>query len=252
VERVSVPAVALAVANTAGKSRLLTFLTRNHGKVRLFTRQPTRLNPPKTFIEAVQGGELSYLSPCDNEPGRLVAFVPQRVWPGIREDFTRIVQALAFIEVVNVCATEAEPQPLLFDLLLRFLDHIERDERPETIRLVCTLQLLRIAGFAPHLDTCLACDREIAPTGRALLSAEEGGMVCPSCAPGRRERLLPVTPAALGFMVRALGLPETHLRRLRANAATVGEVSRLLNAFVEFRVDSRLHAGAFLDAMRGR
>jgi DNA repair protein RecO len=249
VERISDSAVITAVGAAGPRDRLLTFLTRNQGGVRLFAKRlPRRVSSP-TFYEPLQGGELVFTRSREGGHGRLASFVPQRVWPGVRQDFWRTIQSLAFLEAVNASITEGGPQPEMFSLLVQFLDRLETEHRPGLARATATLRLLVLNGFAPNLESCVAC-RAVVPVGSGLLFwPEGGGVVCRACLPSRREQVIPVTPAAHGFMVRVLILPDGQVRRLRTSAATEREVSRLLDAFVEARTGLRPRCGSYIERL---
>ncbi len=244
-------AVITAVAAAGPREKLLTFLTRNRGGVRLFAKRPSRRGAMTTFFEPLQGGELVFRSAREGGFGRLSSFIPQRVWPGIRQDFHRTFQSLAFLELINICITEGESQPELFLLLVQFLNRLETERRPGLARIIATLRLLVLSGFAPNLETCIGCRAEVPAGTGVLLSPEGGGVVCRSCLPSRGERTIPVTPSALGFMVRALTLPEGQARRLRTTPAVEREVSRLLDAFVEARTDVRPLGASWIERIGG-
>jgi DNA repair protein RecO len=248
---ISEPAVITAVAAAGPRERLLTFLTRNRGGVRLYAKRLSRRVSSTTFYEPLQGGELVYRTPREGSYGRLSSFVPQRVWPGIRQDFDRTFQSLAFLELVNICITEGESQPELFSLLVQFLNRLETERRPGLVRIIATLRLLVLIGFAPSLEACVGCRTVVSAGTGVLLSPEGGGVICRPCLPSRGERTIPVTPGAHGFMVRALSLPEGQARRLRTTPAVEGEVSRLLDAFIEARTGVRPRCGSYIERIGG-
>lgn len=242
-------AVITAVGDAGPRDRLLTFLTRSQGGVRLYARRRARRSPMTTFYEPLQGGELVFARPRAGSHGRLTSFVPQRVWPGVRQDFRRLVQALAFLETVNLCLTEGEDLSEMFALLVDFLDRLETEPRPGLARIIATLRLLVLSGFAPSLESCVGC-RAAVPTGTGvLISPEGGGVVCRSCLASRRDSTVPVSPDAHGFMVRALSLPDIQVRRLRTSASTEREVARLLDAFVEAQTGVRPRSHACIETM---
>jgi DNA repair protein RecO (recombination protein O) len=243
------PAIIVAVAPAGPRDRLLTFLTRNQGGVRLYAKRLSRRQSSTTFFEPLQGGELVYRNGREGSFGRLSSFIPQRVWPGVRQDLDRTLQSLAFLELINICMTEAESQPELFSLLVQFLNRLESERRPGLARVIATLRLLVQIGFAPCLESCIGCRTGVSAGTGVLLSPEGGGVVCRTCQPSRGERTIPVTPGAHGFMVRTLSLPEGQARRLRTNPAVEREVSRLLDAFVEARTGVRPRSGSFIERL---
>lgn len=251
VRSLSGPAVITAVSEAGPRDRLLTFLTRDHGGVRLYAKRLSRRTPSTTFYEPLQGGELVFTqSRTGGSHGRLSSFVPQRVWPGIRRDLGRTLQAQAFLETVNLCLTESEPLPELFALLVDLLDRIETESRPGLARIIATLRLLALSGFTPSLEACVGCRAGVATGTGVLISPEGGGVVCRPCLPGRRESTIPVTPGAHGFMVRALSLPAGQARRLRTSEAAEREIARLLDTFVEAQTGVRPRSYACIENLK--
>lgn len=249
---ISEPAVITAVAIAGPKDRLLTFLTQTRGGLRLYAKRLSRRFPTTTFYEPLQGGELVYRISREGAYGRLISFVPQRVWPGVRQDFDRTLQSLAFLELVNLCITEGEPQPELFSLFVQFLNRLESEQHPGAARIAATLRLLALIGFAPCLASCVGCGTAVSAGTGVLLSAEAGGVICRACQPARGESTVPVTPGAHGFMLRVLSLPEAQVRRLRIGRATEREVARLVDAFIEARTGVWPRAGGFIERLGNR
>ena len=243
------PAVLTAVAPAGHRDRLLTFLTLHHGGVRLFVKRLSRKVPSLQFFEPLQGGELVFTRSREGSQGKLLSFVPGRVWPGIRASFERTVQAVTFLELVNLSLAEQVPQPEIFTLLVRFLNHLEGERRPALARISATVRLLLLSGFAPRLEVCVGCGTA-PPTGaRVLISPEGGGVLCGACAPLRRDATSSLTPGARGFMARALSLPESQVFRLRASAAVEREVSRVLDRHIESHFGVRPRCGSYLERL---
>jgi DNA repair protein RecO (recombination protein O) len=132
---------------------------------------------------------------------------------------------------------------------VEFLDRLEGEQRPGLARIAATLRLLALGGFAPQLEACVACGAASDPGTGVLFSPEGGGVACRSCLSRSREQTIPVTPAAIGFMVRAVTLPPGRARRLRVSPAVEREVLRLLDAFVEARAGVRPRAGAAIERL---
>ena len=245
-ELIAEPAVLTAVA-PGNRERLLTFVTRAHGGVRLYARRQGTRPGATVFLEPLQGGELVYFRSREGGRLRLHSFVPQRVWPGIRADLGRTVHAQAFLELVNGTLAEGELHAETFDLLVRFLNRLEEESRPGLARIAASLRLLAAAGFAPCLDACTVCRCDIA--GGAGFSPEAGGVVCRSGRIRQRLSALAISAAALGLLQRALSLPEGRMRRLRVAPLVEREASRLLDAFVEARTGVRPCWGSAIERL---
>lgn len=247
-ELIAEPAVLTGVS-PGNRERLLTFVTREHGGVRLYARRQAARDRGGVFLEPLQGGELVYLRAADGGRLRLHSFVPQRVWPGIRSDFARTVQALAFLELVNAMLAEGEPQGEPFDHLVRFLNALEDEGRPGLARIAASLRLLAAGGFAPCLDACTACRRSIGAASGAAFSPDAGGVVCRDCRV--RQRLSAPTPSAavLGLLQRAMSLPPARMRRLRVAPGVEREAARLLDAFVAARTGEHPRWGGAIERL---
>ncbi|HEY5999955.1 MAG TPA: DNA repair protein RecO [bacterium] len=245
-ELIAGSAVLTAVA-ACNRDRLLTFVTRSHGGVRLFARRPAQRSPGTVYLDPLQGGELVFLLPGEGGRARLHSFVPQRVWPGIRADLGRTLQALAFLELVNATLTEGEPQAEVFDLLVRFLNRLEDAPRPGITRIAASLRLLALAGFTPSLSACAVCGGPADPRRGGQFAPDAGGIVCRDCLARERRRCLSLGAAALGFLQRAASLPEARLQRLRVPEAVEREASRALDTFVEACTGARPRCGAAIE-----
>jgi recombinational DNA repair protein (RecF pathway) len=85
--------------------------------------------------------------------------------------------------------------------VLDWLGSAERSEAPAGPRLMrFEVAALQELGYTPALEACAACGGPAA--GRVAFSCEAGGVVCPACAPARRDRR-PLSPGARE-MLRAL------------------------------------------------
>lgn len=241
-------AVLTAVA-PGSRDRLVTFFTRGHGGVRLYARRQPRRPSERVFLDPLQGGELVFLPSREGGLARLHSFVPQRVWPGIRSDLGRTMHALGFLELFNALLTEGDPQPAGFELIVRFLNRLEGEDRPGLARIAASLRLLEQGGFAPSLEECPVCGCAVGSRGGALFSPEAGGVVCPACRVDERLGALPVSAGCLGFLVRAQKLAEGQSRRLRVAPVIEREASRLLDAFVEGRTGVRPRCGRAIERL---
>jgi DNA repair protein RecO (recombination protein O) len=112
-----------------------------------------------------------------------------RSFDEVRMDPGRLAVALIGVEAVWRLHPQQEANERLFDGLVRFLAVVadEPAGTPATaaasnpLALGFCLKLLGLAGWAPRLDRCAACD---GPGPLALFAAAAGGMVCEGCAAG--------------------------------------------------------------------
>ena len=159
----------------------------------------------------------------------------------LHEDREAMAAAGLLCEAVSGLFGEDEPEERAFNLLARALREIDAGFAGRALRAPLVLgafvKLLSEAGYLPVLDQCVACG---ATDGMALaFSAARGGLLCERCL----HEGVPITPDAVEWMRRALGLP---LAELRALAGDVGVVV----AFRHLHALYAYHTGAQLRSLR--
>ncbi len=102
----------------------------------------------------------------------------------IRTRSDRIHAALHALEITSSCAQEANPEPELFDLLLRLLTSLGNLPigQLRVTMLLYSLRFLEVSGFAPNWSGCFRCDRPLKVcTGTLRFLPGSGGFACSSC-----------------------------------------------------------------------
>ena len=93
------------------------------------------------------------------------------------------------MELTDKLLPEELPQPRIFNLLVDFLEALEKREKKHgTIVMAYIIKVLDLLGTMPELDNCVACGKSPAKEDgklvakQFLFSVKEGGMICPGCA----------------------------------------------------------------------
>ncbi len=124
----------------------------------------------------------------------------------IRESAYRLHVGLIGAEAMLRLYGEPEANERAFTALSRFLDLLDdapsADSRPalEPLVLSFQLKLLWLAGYLPHLTSCVECG---APDELVAFSARSGGAVCRAHAPGA----LALAPEGLAAIEQLLSTP---------------------------------------------
>ena len=162
------------------------------------------------------GGRLELLSCVDflAYEGRTLDTVTQvevqRPFSGVREDLAKLEAAGSMISTVRALSGGDEADRRLFNLLYHALDALEaRDRDHEAIRSAFALKLSMLAGYAPQLDACLSCERDLLDgetTDILYYAPDLGGVLCAGCRPenpiGGAFPVPPGTLAALRALMR--------------------------------------------------
>lgn len=172
-------AIVLGIVDYGESDRIVTLLTREHGKIGAFARGGRASRRrfagallPFTLLDvrlAPRRGELFGLSSCAIEE----AFV------GLRDSLEAISLAGYAAELCRELCKEREPHPELFERLRAYLASLASGVVRTEERLAFEMGAVGEAGLAPRLDACVRC--EGAPSARLAFDPAAGGILCGRC-----------------------------------------------------------------------
>ena len=223
--------VVLRTMRLGEADRIVSMLTRQHGKVRAVVKGVRRTTSkfggrlePLSHVALLcwRGRELDIVNQAEVLDG----------FRGVREDLSRVTKAFTVLEVADQLAQEHHPAPLLYDMVVGALRTLERDDSPMLVA-GFLLKALALEGSAPIVDVCASCGAEEELVAFDLL---QGGALCPACRRGR-----PVSTEALELVRRTLGGGLAGVLSEPASPATA-EVTELVTAAMEVHLDRRLRS----------
>src|SRR5262245_2065439 len=182
-------ALVIRATDWSESSKIVTLWTREFGKVRALAKGAKRLRSP--FDTA-----LDLLTLCDivllrKSSGGLDLLTEAQVierFVRLRGDLPALYAGYYIAELLADWTEENDPHPNLFDearAALETLGLTRESTGPRLIRF--ELVMLRELGYRPVLESCAVCGAPLPREGLAFGLAV-GGMVCPACQPGQRER----------------------------------------------------------------
>lgn len=247
-EHVKLTAVVLRTVDYGESDRVVTLLSLERGKVSAFARGARASR--RRFGGALEPFTLlaaEVRARAGTELLGLESAAVLRGHGGIRADLARIACAAYATEVARELVRDHEPHQDLFDLLVAYLDVLDRaPARPAALR-AFELGALGAAGLAPRLDACARCGGPLDPAARVLrFDPGQGGVLCPACAPT-------AAPAApLLSQVAAGALARLQREGLAGGAAPIPgpaarELREALGAFLAHHLGRTLAARRFLD-----
>lgn len=230
-------ALVLRTTDWSETSRIATLWTREFGKVRVLAKGGRRLKSNfESALDLLNVCSIVFLRKSSDSLDLLTeAQVAQR-FPQLRTRLEALYAAYYIAELLADWTEDYDPHPDLFDEALQTLELLGAPDVPTGPRLAqFELVLLKQLGYSPRLETCAVCGQPI--TSRLLaFSPKVGGVVCPDCQPGQRERR-PLSQAAWQ-MLRALSEPGEAWRN-DWPAAVRAEVRQLLGQYVTYLMGRR-------------
>lgn len=233
------PAFVLRSFDFRETSRIAVFFTRDFGKVKGVLKG-IRTSPKKfgstlpllslndIIFYKKRATDLHLVSQCDmtddfgltrGDPGML----------GIAGFIAELTGALLPLEDLNRAVFD-----LLGDLLAALKNYPDRGQE---LRLLFVIKFLALSGFKPHLDSCVACERQV--SRGAHFSHAKGGLLCPLCL----FHDLDPSPIFPGTIATILYVQKTDWRaclRLNMLFPVSDQLDRILSSFVRFHAERTL------------
>ncbi|MBI2441975.1 MAG: DNA repair protein RecO [Lentisphaerae bacterium] len=250
-------AIALKITPFSETSRVVLWLTRDHGKIATIIKGAQRRRSP--FV-----GQVDLFYTCE-----LLFYL--RLFRGLhivkecfclkpREPMRSRWRAAAcasyFADLVGRISPRYAPHPELFRLLDMALDYFAEQAALELGLFWFELKLMKAMGLAPQLKECLRCHRplqetetfstERASAGKAreaaVFSWARGGVLCQVCAPLSRaaeaERATPITPDILALLrFWQASRSWRSALRLSCTPRQTRELERILGLFLQHHLE---------------
>jgi len=222
--------------------RIVTMLSRRHGKVRAVakgvrrtsSRFGARLEPFMVAdVQLYQGRSLDVVQQAES----LGAYGAE-----IASHYDRYTAAHAMVETADRL-NEAEATPQQYLLLVGGLRSLARgDHASRAVLDSYLLRVMALSGWAPGLFDCARCGR----TGpHDWFVAQLGGTVCAECAPAGSARV----HADTGALLRALMAGEWDDVDAASPAAT-GAASGLVAAYAQWHLERGIRSLSHVEAPR--
>ncbi|QDP96184.1 DNA repair protein RecO [Microlunatus elymi] len=239
-------AVVLRTHKLGEADRIVTMLSREHGKLRAVAKGVRRTS-------SKFGARLEPFGHVDIQlaTGRTLDVVTQAVTldafgQGLIADYPRYTAGEAMLEMADrLAAEEGEPALQQYRLLvgaLRVLEAGITSDGPRPPSMILDSYLLRslaIAGYAPSFDDCARCGT-VGP--HQAFSPAAGGVVCENCRPAGSARPAAETLALLGALLEG-DWPRTR----DAEAMAVRQASGLTAAYATWHLDRNLKSLAHVE-----
>lgn len=223
--------------------RIVTMLSRRHGKVRAVAKGVRRTS-------SKFGSRLEPFMVADVQlyQGRSLDIVQQAESLGsygtdIAAHYDRFTSANAMVETADrLSDSEATPEQYL--LLVGGLRALSRGEHvPRSILDSYLLRVMSLSGWAPSLDDCARCGT---PGPHSTFVVQLGGLVCPNCSPAGSPRVADRTLTLL----RALIAGEWDVIDA-ASPMEAAAASGLVGAYAQWHLERGIRSLSHVSDIRG-
>jgi DNA repair protein RecO (recombination protein O) len=168
------------------------------------------------------------------------------VHEGIQSSLKRIRAAARICEMLSSLTPLKEPQPPLWDLLIRCMALLDKSGGEEAIVPAFQVRFLDIMGLAPHLSGCAMCGRPYSEKTAAYYSAPEGGLVCRVCVE-RVESPLLIPRKSMALLLSLARQPIEEVAQLSEKPDAWEKVIALLEQHMEYHLDFQSRVAGWLE-----
>jgi DNA repair protein RecO (recombination protein O) len=211
-------AICIRVSDYSETSQILTFFTRQHGKISAIAKGTKRAK--SSFdgpIELFANGQIVYSEPRSEKLATLTEFEQKRGFSGFSKNLFSYHCALFAVELVSSMTTDKDPHPQLFESLIDFLEHLEtlvgtdKMKRKQLAFLILfQLHLLSEVGLQPIITECVSCKNAFSEGWNQVHFSNEGkGLVCRDCEGAYADKIT-VTKSCAKTLSDIKSLPDSN------------------------------------------
>ena len=241
-------AIVLRHSDWGEADRLLTFYSREHGKVRAIAKGARKINSRKAgHLEPFTRVKLQLARGRD----LLIVTQVETIDPylSLREDLTRMGQASYVIELLDRFVPNEEiAVPSLYRLLTETLSRLAVEADAWLPVRYYEMRLLDFLGFRPQLFECVNCGREILPEDQ-FFSFSAGGAICPRCGEGLKG-LRKISIEALKYLRHFQRSAYREASRAHPEADTKRELEALMQGYFTHLLERELNTPGFIKSVR--
>ena len=179
---VRIKGVVLKVANSSESDKVLTVLTAERGKIRVFCKGAKKIK--SAFLSSTEFLAFSdfILFEGNGDLYNLNSAETINVFYNLRMDIDKLMYASTMAQMMNDVCQEEELSYKRLQLFLNTLYVLsETDKNVDFVFSIFRIRLLAILGFVPRLNACVTCGTEVSHMQHIYFSIKDNGIKCDAC-----------------------------------------------------------------------
>jgi len=245
-----VEAIVLKARNLGEADKVLTLLTKNHGKLDAVAKGVRKIKSKNrgavqpfshSRIMLYEGKSMDTVTQCELIAG----------FPKIRDNLERLAYAGYLTELTAWMLPEKDPQQEVYFLLLTILYYLEAAKAKDLIELITRfyeIRLLNLMGYRPELDFCVNCGSHLS-NEKVVFSPALGGVLCSACS-SQSSQVIPITQGILAVWRLLARIKPGNLNRLRIKTEDLSALENLLQSFMEYQLEHKMKSLDFIHRLK--
>lgn len=243
-------AIVLDSIDYGESDRIVKFYTIDYGKISGIAKGAKRSK--KRFVNSLE--PFSHVKLIfAQKPNAGLARVDQceliNGFHSIKKNIEIIAAASYFVELLSEMVREGQKNQKVFDLVLKFLKHLNDGKEPDTLTRFFEIRLLSMLGYLPHLDKCVVCKKLPDEDLKIYFSSAKGGVVCQSCITSAEPRVSISLGTAKSLSLAANASME-GLNRLILSSHAKKEGALVLEDFIKYQLGKELKSKKFMEKIK--
>jgi DNA repair protein RecO (recombination protein O) len=233
-------AILLRTFDYGESDRIVTFYTRDYGKLRGIAKGARRSR--RRFANTLEPFCRSEIVFSRKGRDNLALIEESRVhnhFGGLRQDLEKTLMASYLIDLTDQFTLEDKKSEELFELLYDFLNFIETGNVTESLLRFFEIRLLKCVGYQPVLDRCIACQAPLNGADIYQFNARAGGIRCSACH-RTGEASLSCSTGTLKTLLMGQDVDLSRISRLLMSEQSVLESRQIMLHFIRHLLGKEL------------
>jgi DNA repair protein RecO (recombination protein O) len=220
---------------------IVSFLTPDLGLLKTFAKSPLKTKSRfGSSLEPLTHSKIAFWGKENTALPRLTQSDIIHSFQSIRDTLKGFLKVSEIIELTLRFIPEREANKKVYFLLLHTLHNVEKDCDKSLGILYYKIHFLRLAGFAPKLDTCGRCGKH----GHWFYVAQ-GSILCETCAKGV-DVPVSISQGALKLYSDLFTWSIQKIQRIRPSHMLLSELSDIMDMHVKYILMQPLRSETFL------
>ncbi|HHT9129350.1 MAG TPA: DNA repair protein RecO [Candidatus Brocadiaceae bacterium] len=242
-------AIVLRRRDYSNSSQIITFYTRDYGKIHTlakgFKRHVSRKCSSKA-VDLLTHYQILFIKKEHTYLHTLTEAILQNNYPLLRNNLDKYYKASYIAELVNEFTQENDPSEHLFDVFLNTLTGMSTDEDATIRLLVFEIKMLKILGYLPEWRHCVNCKNSVQQLPEVHFNAREGGVLCRGCQSRFKNGLI-VSTGAMLIADRLANLRK--LDRVKIQLSICIEIEKMLRYYITSILNKELLSWTYINTL---
>jgi DNA repair protein RecO (recombination protein O) len=243
-------ALVLRVIDFSETSCIVVLFSREYGKLRALAKGGRRPKGPfEAALDLLALCRVVFLRKSSDALDLLTEAKLLRRFRPSAGNLASLYAAYYVAELLGELTDDYDPHPQLFDLANATLGELASGRAVPQLVLRFEMAALRLLGHAPLFDCCVECGNQQPDAARVAFGVLDGGILCPTCRPGKRQ-VVGVSSDAIDAL-RAYAAEGESWQTAAVEKATTGELRAVINRYLTHLIGHKLKMHAFLGVISG-